>query len=316
MNASSIDRESSYVDLQINGYLGIDFNDPEATTCDLERAAAAMREDGVVAALPTVITASPDAMLRCIHNLVHAIRDSELVAQIFKGIHVEGPFISPVSGYIGAHPVEHACAPNLALLDRFIEAGCGHLRLLTLAPEVDQEASLTRHCVERGICVAAGHTDASVEQLACSIEAGLSLFTHLGNGCPRLMDRHDNIIFRGLAFADQIHISVIADGFHIPETLFAHFLRVIPREHLIVVSDAISAAGLGVGTYQLGGRSVTIGSDGAARDSSGEHFVGSASTLRQADSWLQACLGLSQAARRELLFHNPARFLGLEEELG
>lgn len=300
-----------YADLQVNGYVGVDFNDPDCRVDQIQMAAKAMLDDGVEFVLPTVITASPQAMVACIENLVDATRDDEVTANLFRGIHVEGPFLSPVPGFIGAHPAEFAAGQDLKLLDQLIDAGQGHIGLLTLAPEIDPRGALTAHCMERGIRVAAGHTDASLVELETCIAAGLSLFTHLGNGCPRMMDRHDNIIYRALRFARQIHFSLIADGFHIPKVLFLNLLEWIPRERIIVVSDAISAAGLGPGVYQLGGRQVKIGEDRAARDPSGEHFVGSASRMGDADRWLEESLGLNARERRQLLVENPRQFLGL-----
>lgn len=298
-----------YIDLQVNGYVGVDFNDPATTQQRIAEAVAAMRGEGVAAALPTVITASLDAMCQCIDNLRLAIESNPEVAAVFRGIHIEGPFLSPQPGYIGAHPVRHALASDPRALERLLDAAGPWAKLVTLAPEIDVDAALTGQCIQRGIAVAAGHTDASLSQLESCIDAGLSLFTHLGNGCPRLMDRHDNIIYRALRFYDRIHYSLVADGFHVPAVLFENLLEWVPSERLLVVSDAISAAGLGPGTYQLGERRVTIGADQAARDASGEHFVGAASSMRDADRWLERCLHLDENLRRQLLIENPGFFL-------
>jgi N-acetylglucosamine-6-phosphate deacetylase len=298
-----------YVDLQVNGFVGVDFNDPQVTAESIEQAAVAMQREGVAAALPTVITSSLSSMLRCIRVIRNAIESQPTAAQLFHGIHVEGPFLSPVSGYIGAHPVEHALVSDPGAMEQLLDAGGGWVRLVTLAPEVDGEAVLTRLCAERGILVAAGHTNASLEQLERCIDAGLTLFTHLGNGCPRLMDRHDNIIIRGLRLRERLTYTLIADGFHIPQVLFENLLDWVPLEKLCVVSDAISAAGLGPGTFRLGSRTVAIGPDKAARDPSGEHFVGAASSMRDADRWLNDSLHLDEPTRRRLLIDNPQRLL-------
>lgn len=300
----------AYVDLQINGYMGIDFNDPTVKVAQIVLAATRMREHGVRAALPTIITGDLDVMCRCITNVVNAVREDEIAASVFQGIHIEGPFLSRQAGYIGAHPAEHARDQDLKVLEQLLAAGSELTRIVTLAPEVDEGGAMTALCRDRGVVVAAGHTDASLEQLECCIDAGLSLFTHLGNGCPRMMDRHDNIIYRGLAFRDRLNYSLIADGFHIPPLLFQLLLDWIPRERLIVVSDAISAAGLGPGTYQLGNRVVRVGVDKCARDASGEHFVGAASTMGDADAWLEL-LGLQPSERWSLLSQNPSRLVGL-----
>ena len=153
-------RCSHYTDLQVNGYVGVDFNDPDVELESLQRAEKAMRADGVVAALPTVITDSPDRMLKCIRSLADAIRASE-GGSCFHGIHLEGPFLSPKPGFIGAHPVKHASGQDLRLLEQLLDAAQGQVRLVTLDPAVDDRARMTRLCVERGILVSAGHTDAS-----------------------------------------------------------------------------------------------------------------------------------------------------------
>ncbi len=309
MQPNQFEPVAGYVDLQVNGYVGTDFNDPASSRDRLKIAALAMRADGVSKALPTVITASINDMCQCISNLQQLIhRDSE-VADIFPGLHLEGPFISAEPGYIGAHPPQHARRQDLAILARLLDTGQGLVRLVTLAPEVDPHGLMTQMCCERGICVAAGHTNASLPELDCTLEAGLSLFTHLGNGCPKHMDRHDNIIYRALSRSDRLRYSLIADGFHVPELLFRNLLQWLPLDRIAVVSDAISAAGLGPGTYMLGKREVNIGLDRAAVDASGQHFVGSASTLRDADRWLAESLELSLHSRTQLLQANPLAWL-------
>ncbi|GIW97536.1 MAG: N-acetylglucosamine-6-phosphate deacetylase [Pirellulaceae bacterium] len=302
---------ANYVDLQVNGYVGVDFNDPHTPLHRIHEAAEAMRKDGVVAALPTIITGAADVMIGCMSKLVQAIEEQEETRALFRGIHMEGPFLSPVPGYIGAHPVEHARPQDLDLLGRLCDAAGDHLRLVTLAPEVDRGGRMTRFLTQRGIVVAAGHTDASLDQLRCALDEGLQLFTHLGNGCPRKMDRHDNILWRAMRLRDRLKITLIADGFHVPAVVFPTLLEWFGGDRVAVVSDAISAAGLGPGTYQLGSRSVVIGPDRACRDASGEHFVGSASRMQDAERWLADTLQLELATRRQLLFDNPRSWLGL-----
>ncbi len=300
-----------FIDLQVNGYVGVDFNDPETSLDELARSAQAMLDDGVEAALPTVITASPEAMIRCLENICRARETSEVAHQVFRGVHIEGPFLSPVDGYIGAHPKQHAASQDQSLLERLLDTAGDLAKIVTLAPEIDLDGRMTCQCHERGIVVAAGHSDATLSQLEKCIDAGLSLFTHLGNGCPSLMNRHNNIVFRALHLKDRLRYSLIADGFHVPELLFRCLLDWVPLKNLLVVSDAISAAGLGPGTYRLGDRSVTIGEDRACRDASGDHFVGSASRMQDADCWLRDSLGLDEPTRQSLLLQNPARLLDL-----
>lgn len=304
------DLAEGYVDVQVNGYVGVDFNDPSTAAEQLKVAAQAMLADGVATAFPTIITASEDAMLRCIQNLTNAIARYDDVRQVFGGIHLEGPFLSNQPGFVGAHPQQFAGKADLGLLERLCDACGGLLKLVTLAPEVDTRGELTAYCVSRGAVVSAGHTDASLEDLDRCIAAGLSLFTHLGNACPPQLDRHDNIVLRALARTQQLRFTVIADGHHVPGMLFSNLLRWIPLERLAVVSDAISAAGLGPGVYSLGDRSVRVGQDLAARDSSGQHFVGAATRMCEADVWLREQMQLPLKTRQQLLCDNPRIWFG------
>lgn len=301
--------DNGYVDLQINGYAGIDFNDPSVTPEEIALSAVELQKIGVTAALPTVITGDLQSMCGCLRNIIRSKELEPAAQQIFQGIHIEGPFISPLPGYVGAHPTEHAQRSDLEVLKRLLDAAQGQVRLITLAPEVDVDGRLTCHAVQAGCVVAAGHTDASLQDFRRCIDAGLTLFTHLGNACPSLMDRHDNIIYRALSFRNHLSYTLIADGRHIPELLFRNLLDWVDHQRLCVVSDAISAAGLGPGTYRVGHRQVTVGDDKVAWDALEGHFVGSASSIRDADAWLANCLGLDAQLRRLLLCENPARFL-------
>lgn len=298
-----------YVDLQVNGYQGVDFNEPHRSVAELRLAAEAMRNDGVQQALPTIITGSVAAMSDCIRALRTAIESDPVCHDVYTGIHLEGPFLSRKPGFIGAHPPQHALESDQGALAELINCGGGLVRLVTLAPEVDTDGSLTRYLVEHGVTVSAGHTDASLDDLDRCIDAGLKLFTHLCNACPPEMNRHDNIIFRALRRSEHLHYTLIADGFHVPKLLFENLLNWVPVDRLAVVSDAICAAGLGPGTYRLAGREVAIGPDKAARDPSGKHFVGSACSMRDADHWLTNALELNVELRQQLLCDNPLRWL-------
>lgn len=298
-----------YVDLQVNGFMGVDFNDPQLDPADIIKAARAMRADGVEAALATIITGPLDAMCTCLRKLARAIDDSAEVAQTIAGLHIEGPFISPVRGYVGAHPAECVRKDDLKALEQLMEAGGQHVRLVTLAPEMDPRSSLIRNLVKRKVFVSAGHTDASIDQLERAIDAGLQFFTHVGNACPQIMHRHDNIFQRALSLGSRLKTTFIADGWHLPSFVVKNLMQCAPLENLAVVSDAIAAAGLGPGEFQLAGRRVQVGTDRCARSPDGQHFVGAASTMADADRWLKDCVGVDDQQRQMLLYDNPRRWL-------
>ena len=207
---------SEFVDLQVNGFGGVDFNTDSLTDEDASLVCRKLATDGVITALATIITADFPRMIKRISRIAELIEQSPEFASIIGGIHVEGPFLNPKTGFVGAHPV-HAVQPaTVDQAKKLLDAGRGHVKLVTLAPEMDADHVTTRWLADQGIIVAAGHCDSTVDQLNKSIDNGLKLFTHLGNACPQQMHRHDNIIWRVLSVSDQISISLIADGHHLP----------------------------------------------------------------------------------------------------
>lgn len=298
----------AYVDLQVNGFMGVDFNDPSLDPAAIVTAARHMRAGGVESALATIITGPLDKMCVCIAKLSEAIDTQPEVAETIAGVHIEGPFISGVRGYVGAHPPDCVLRDDLVAMEQLLAAGGRHVRLVTLAPEIDCQGKLTRHLHERKIHVAAGHTDAQLDDLERGIEAGLQLFTHIGNACPMEMHRHDNIFQRAISLAPRLKYTFIADGWHLPTFVVKNLMRCVPLENLAVVSDAIAAAGLGPGEFQLGNLCVKVGEDRCARSPDGQNFVGAASTMADADHWLTRTVGISSADRSMLLYDNPKRW--------
>lgn len=272
---------ANFFDLQVNGFGGIDFNADGLTLEQIEIACQRLRTAGVPRILATVITAPVEAMCRRIRTLAQAIDSSSLVAQTMVGIHVEGPFISSQPGYVGAHPRSAVIPADLRVCQQLCAAGAGYVRLVTLAPEVDPERHLIRFLHAQQIVIAAGHTDATRPQLQFAIDDGLSMFTHLGNGCPLTIARHDQIINRVLSLADRLTISLIADNRHIPDFVLRLYLQLIPDEHIVIVSDSISAAGLGPGVFPLGGQSIRVDEDGVAWAADGKQQAGSTGVLSE-----------------------------------
>ncbi|MBN1587939.1 MAG: N-acetylglucosamine-6-phosphate deacetylase [Pirellulales bacterium] len=299
-----------YFDLQINGYAGVDFNDGELIGESLHRACVQLRNDGVGGILATVITDTVDRMVARLANLATIREHDPLVRQVVAGVHIEGPFINPEPGYVGAHPVTAVTAADPELMKRLLDAAGGLTRIVTLAPEKDEGLRVTRMLERLGVVVAAGHCNPTIDQLRAAIDVGLSMFTHLGNGCPMRLHRHDNIVQRALGLADRLHISFIADGTHVPFVALRNYLRLIPPEHVVVVSDAISAAGRKPGTYTVGGQAVEVGNDQVPRAADDSHFVGSACIMRQMADNLRRELGASNEQIRQWLSENPRRVIG------
>jgi N-acetylglucosamine-6-phosphate deacetylase len=300
----------SYVDLQVNGYADVDFNADELTAEDVARVCQRLRDDGVAGILATVVTADLDSMCRRLSN-IRRVRDEDcLVREMIWGMHIEGPFLNEQPGFIGAHPVAHARPAEPEAMKRLLEAAGGLTRLVTLAPERDAGAKVTSLLAGQGIRVSAGHCDSSLDELQRGIDAGLSMFTHLGNACPKLITRHDNIIERVLSLADQLSVGFIADGVHVPMMALGNYLKCCGLDHAFIVTDAVSGAGLGPGEYKLGNRTVIVDENWATWAADKSHLVGSAGTMPRSADNLRTALGLDDAQIRQLLVENPRKLLG------
>ncbi len=302
---------AGFVDLQLNGYAGIDFNRDGLTAEALHHVCRRLEADGVAAFLPTVITDQPAAMCGRLAALAR-LREADPVAKrLIPGLHIEGPFLNPAEGYRGAHPHDAMGPADPEVMRRLLDAGAGLTRIVTLAPECDPGARVTRMIADAGVRVSGGHSNATLDQLRQGIDAGLSMFTHVGNGCPLQLHRHDNIVQRVLSLAGELWLTFIADGAHLPFFVLANYLRLADPGRAIVVSDGIAPAGLGPGRYTLGRREVVVDEDMVPRAPDRSHFVGSAVTMRQSAENLRTGLGLSHEVVHRLTVENPRRALGL-----
>jgi N-acetylglucosamine-6-phosphate deacetylase len=302
---------AAFFDLQVNGYAGVDFNQDELDAGQLHHACERLEADGVAGFLATIITDDLPAMCRRLSRLA-ALRNADpLARRLIAGVHIEGPFLSERDGYRGAHPVDAIRPADPESMARLLDAASGLARVVTLAPERDAGFAVTRFLASRGILVSAGHTDATLDQLRGAIDAGLSMFTHVGNGCPMHMHRHDNIIQRALSLADKLWLSFIADGAHIPFVALRNYLKVAREDRAIVVTDAIAPAGLGPGRYKFARWDLVIGDDMVARAPDESHLVGSGISMKQNAENLQRAVGLSESAVRKLTLENPRIAIGV-----
>lgn len=299
------------LDIQVNGYAGTDFNHDDLTAEALHHACVCLLEDGCDQILATFITDTVPTLERRMKRLVELREQDALAKAVIAGIHIEGPFINPEKGYVGAHP-PHAVRPaNLEDTKRLLDAADGLAKLITLAPECDADYHVTEFLASGGITVSAGHCNATLAQLEAAIGHGLSMFTHVGNGCPMQMHRHDNIIQRALALRDRLWLCFIPDGVHIDFFALKNYLRCAGLERTIFVTDAISASRLGPGRFTLAGWDIMIGDDLVARSPDGSHFVGSTVTIPRIMSNGQQELGMSKADLTRVLDVNPRKAVGL-----
>ena len=299
-----------FVDLQVNGYAAVDFNADKLVMEDVAAVCRRLREDGVAGILATVITADVEAMCRRLANICRACEADETIADTIWGIHIEGPFLNEERGYIGAHPAAHARPADVDTMKRLLDAAGGMTRIVTLAPERDEGHLVTRFLADQEIRVSAGHCNPSLDQLRASIDAGLSLFTHLGNGCPGVLPRHDNIIQRALSLSDRLYFGFIADGVHVPFMALKNYLQCCGLERAFVVTDAICGAGLGPGEYSIGDQRVVVDENLATWSADRSHLVGSAGTMPRSAENLSNALGLDERQIHLLMVENPQMIAG------
>ncbi len=297
-------------DIQVNGYGGVDYNQDNLTADDLHRSCEMLRADGVNGILATIVTEAPEKMVARLQRLV-ALREADpLIREVIAGLHVEGPFISPLDGFRGAHPLDAVCQADENLANQLLDAGAGLVRIFTLAPEQDPTGRVTRLMKKNGVVISAGHTDASLDELRAGIDAGLSMMTHLGNGCPMTMNRHDNIIQRALFLREHLWLSFIADGVHIPYPTLRNYLD-LAGERALITTDAMTAAGLGPGLYRISRWEVLVKDDLAAWAPDGSHLLGSAMSFPHVIRNLSQQVGLSDHHIQTLISEAPRQSIGI-----
>src|SRR5579875_1046157 len=180
-----------FIDLQVNGFAGVDYNAPEAAHEEIARSIEAMFSTGVTRFFPTVITGDPARMAAALRNLAGARETLENGAAM-EAIHVEGPHISPEDGPRGAHPLEHVRPPNFEEFRRWQDAADGNIRLVTVSPEWDEAPAYVNKLVRSGGVASIGHTKATSEQIQAAVAAGATMSTHLGNAANPTLPKVQN----------------------------------------------------------------------------------------------------------------------------
>jgi N-acetylglucosamine-6-phosphate deacetylase len=298
------------VDLQVNGYGGVDLNDGAVTPASVKVLAQLLLAQGTTCFLPTLITASEATIGAGLAALATAIEGDELVTAMVAGIHVEGPFISPEDGPRGAHPREHVRKPDIAEFERWQDAARGHIRLVTLSPHWLEAPDFIRHVSRQGVTVSIGHTDATSAEVTAAVDAGAVLSTHLGNGAAAVLPRHPNFIWTQLA-DDRLTACFIADGHHLPADTLKAMVRAKGIERSVLVSDVAALGGLPAGFYDqpIGGR-VEIDADGRLGVAGTPYLAGAGKLLAEDVAIAANVEGIGLANAMRMATENAGRFTG------
>lgn len=303
------------IDLQINGYDGVDFNDPHTSVEHIAAATRQLWRTGVTAFCPTVVTESPAHIAQCLAKLVRAADEFPEVRRAMLGIHLEGPFIAPEDGPRGAHPRAHVRPPDWEQFQRWQDAARGEVRIITLSPEWPEATAFIQRAAEAGVIVAIGHTAATPIQIADAVRAGAKFSTHLGNGSHAKIDRHPNYIWEQLA-ADDLWASFIVDGHHLPPAVVKCFLRCKTTARSILVSDAIAAAGRPAGRHRLGNVEVEVTEQRRVCLPGTPYLAGSVLEMHEAIAKTVAYSDATLDEAVQMAAANPARLLDVQDRLG
>jgi len=294
-----------FIDLQVNGFAGVDFNHPRCSHEELARALRALFSTGVTRILPTVITAAPEDMLGALGNLA-AAREALEEGEAIEGFHVEGPYISADDGPRGAHPRRWVRPPDIEEFRRMQEAARGLIRIVTLAPEWPAAPRFIEAVVKEGVVTSIGHTNATAEQIIAAVAAGATMSTHLGNGAHAMLPRHPNYLWEQLA-EDRLAAGFIVDGIHLPASYLKVALRAKGVERSFLVTDATTPANCQPGRYRLGEQEVDLTEEHRVVLAGQNKLAGSALRMDRGVENLMRLAGLTLAQAVTMATVSPAR---------
>jgi N-acetylglucosamine-6-phosphate deacetylase len=297
----------TFFDIHIHGAVNHDVMD--ATPDAFALISRFLATKGVSHFLPTTVTAPIDATLHALEHIANAIEAPQHPGAISLGIHLEGPFVSHIKR--GVHPPEHILPPSIELFDRFQQAARGHIRLITLAPEVPGALDLIRHATAQGVKVSIGHSNATAAEARAAIAAGAVSATHTFNAM-RPLDHREPGILGVVLDDDHLFAEVICDGVHVAPELIRLFFNAKAMDRAILVTDGMSATGMPDGTYKLGGFEVEVAN---GRCLAKGVLAGSVLTMDRAVANFARFTGVDFSDVTELASRNPARMLGLEAHL-
>ena len=288
-----------FIDLQINGAFGADIG-PDAD--EIRTLVTRLPATGVTSFLPTLISSPPELYERFFVALEEGAAQEG--ARVL-GAHLEGPFLAPERK--GAHDPANLRSVDLGFLGELLDSG--HVKIMTLAPELPNSLEAIELLLEEGAAASAGHTEATCEEVSRAVDAGLRLGTHLYNAMRPLAHREPGTV-GALLTDDRVKVGIIADGVHVQEAALRLAHRARGSEGLFLVTDAMQAAGMPPGDYELGGRKVRL-EDGAVRLADGT-LAGSALTMDEAVRNAVRFLDVSLAQAVRMAAETPAAALSLD----
>jgi N-acetylglucosamine-6-phosphate deacetylase len=296
-----------FVDLQINGFAGVDFSDPDLPPGDFGALLQAVWASGTTTFLPTLISNTPAGLEAAFRKLETVRGQNPRFAASVPAYHLEGPYLSPGPS-AGAHNPELMKDPDWDEFTRIAAAAGNRIALVTIAPEWPAAEAFARKAVGNGIRVALSHTDGGPEDVHRLAAAGASMNTHLGNGCPQLLDRHKAPFWAQLA-DDRLAAGLICDSFHLTREMARIITRVKGPGKYMLVTDAVFVAGLEPGPYQLLGKPIELLESGQVVTADRRCMAGSTLDMAGAVSNFKEMTGCTLADALHAATTFPARYL-------
>ncbi len=301
-------------DNQINGYAGVSFAfaGGELTLDGIRKATKALWKDGVTTYMPTVTTNSDEVFMANLPVIADAVNDPEHYGTI-PGIHVEGPYISPIDGFRGAHPKQFVRLPDWDEFSKYQKAAKGTIMQVTVAPEIDGAMDFIKQCSMNNILVALGHHNGNADQVKQAADLGAATCTHLGNGCANMINRHNNPLWPQLA-DDRLMISIICDGFHLRPEEIKTFWRAKGTNGTMITSDVTSYAALPPGEYKTPhGETIELTPEGLLHYPAQKVLYGSASPITKGVGHIMKVTGCSLQEAIQMASTNQANLYGLDD---
>ena len=252
-----------FIDTQMNGYANVSFSQPDLDEKGIDKITTVLWKEGVTTYFPTFVTGAREMYLKNLKLLGKYI-DKHPNGSCTPGAFLEGPYISPIDGYRGAHNRDFVRAPDWGEFESFIEASGNHIMLIGLAPEHPGAMEFIKKCIEKDIFVSLAHHNGSTNLITEAVNHGATISTHLGNGCANQIHRHNNPLWPQMA-EDRLTPAIIVDGHHLLPEEVTTFYKVKGPENLMLVSDATRLAGMPPGEYNWGDMKVVMTEDGKLR---------------------------------------------------
>ncbi|MBN1108568.1 MAG: N-acetylglucosamine-6-phosphate deacetylase [Bacteroidales bacterium] len=303
-----------FIDNQVNGYAGVSFTfgGGELTAEGVKKATRELWKTGVTTYIPTLTTNSNELLTKNF-SILGAVKDDSALLGSIPGFHLEGPFISPVDGYRGAHPLRFVRKPDWEEFLQLNKSAGNNIIQVTLAPEMEGALDFISKCTEAGIVVGLGHHNADAQLVKEAIDRGADIATHLGNGCANMINRHINPLWPQLS-DDRLMVSIICDGFHLNPEEIRVFYKVKGPGLTIITSDVTSYAALPPGKFvNVEGDTLELTPEGMVKYPAQNVLAGSASPLKKGIANIIRVTGCSLEDAVGMATRNPARLYNLDD---